>query len=278
MNCRMYENPVVQRNIAALKSLGHGFVGPERGEMACGEYGWGRMSEPVAIADEVVRLLAAGTALAGRRFLVSAGPTYEDIDPVRFIGNRSSGRMGFEVAAEARLRGAEVTLVHGPSALVPPAGVKAVAVRSASEMREAVMKHAKTADVVVMAAAVADYRPETASREKIKKTEEALTIRLVRNPDILAELGRKRRKGTLLVGFAAETGELEKNALKKLRDKGLDLVAANPVGGDTGFESADNTLRIYGKEGLIRDTGRVSKREAAGRLLDIIIEKAGFKG
>ena len=270
MNCRMYESLQVRRNIETLRGMGVYFVGPEEGPMACNEYGWGRMSEPAAILDAVRGMLASTGALAGKSVLVTAGPTLEDIDPVRFIGNRSSGRMGYAIAAEARKRGASVTLVSGPTSLTPPPGVEAVMVRSASEMHGEVVSRAAGADVIVMAAAVSDYACGSPSACKIKKGLDEMELKLVRTPDILKGLGASKREGQVLVGFAAETESLEENALAKLKEKRLDLVAANKVGGGEGFGSPYNRLYIYGKGGLVQDTGMVTKEAAASALLDCI--------
>src|SRR5512135_516833 len=256
MNCRMYESPQVTRNIETLKGFGVRFVGPEEGPMACDEYGWGRMSEPAAILDAVCALFGGKGELSDRRVLVTAGPTLEDIDPVRFIGNRSSGRMGYAIAAEARKRGASVTLVSGPTPLTPPSGVQTVMVRSALEMEREVTRAAADADAVIMAAAVSDYACGNPSACKIKKGPETLELKLVKTPDILRGLGAARRDGQVLVGFAAETEDMEEHALGKLRDKRLDLIAANQVGGGEGFGSPYNRLLIYGPKGLVRDTGR----------------------
>jgi len=277
MNCRMYESPAVKRNIQTLKSDGVRFVGPEQGPMACGEYGWGRMSEPADIIDAAVEAVVHG-ALSGKNVLVTAGPTIEDIDPVRFIGNRSTGKMGYSIARKAREMGAEVTLISGPSSIEPPAGVYMVNVRSAAEMQKAVEAAATKADIVIMAAAVSDYAPEKRSSSKIKKGSDSISIRLVRTPDIIAGIARKRKKGRVVVGFAAETEALEKNALAKLKNKGLDIIAANAVGGDTGFASDFNRLMVYGKKGLLLDTRKVTKDEAASKLLGCIAAEYGFSG
>ncbi len=276
MNCRMFANPAVRRNIETIKNDGIIVIGPEEGPMACNEYGWGRMSEPETIVRELERVLSRSAALRGRKVLVTAGPTIEDIDPVRFIGNRSTGKMGYAVAETARDMGAEVTLISGPTSITPPAGVELVWTRDAAGMLGAVTKAAKKADLVIMAAAVADFTPEKFSTRKIKKSGESLTLRLARTPDIIAAVAKNRKKGRVVVGFAAETEDLENNALKKLGEKGLDLIAANPVGGDTGFGSDRNVLRIYGRKGLLLDTGVVTKAEAAAALLDCIIGEFGF--
>ncbi|MGA2193146.1 MAG: phosphopantothenoylcysteine decarboxylase, partial [Nitrospirota bacterium] len=195
----------------------------------------------------------------------------EDIDPVRFIGNRSTGRMGFAVAKEAISRGASVTVIAGPTHIEPPAEAEVVHVRSAAEMDEAVKKYFGGSDVTVMAAAVADYMPVKASADKIKKSEGKVTMKLVRTPDILKSLGEMKRKGQVLVGFAAETENLERNAFNKLKEKKLDLIAANIVGGGRGFASLYNELKIFGGKGLIKETGVVTKEEAAKALFDCIV-------
>jgi len=271
MNCRMYDNPILRRNIETLKGAGIRFVGPDEGPMACNEYGWGRMSEPADILAAVESIVSGAGPLLGYKVLVTAGPTVEDIDPVRFIGNRSSGRMGYALARQAASLGAHVTLVSGPTAFEPPVGVEMVHVRSATEMKKAVDGLAAGSDIIIMAAAVSDYAPEKAEAGKIKKGAPTLTIRLVMNPDILKGLGEGKKKGQVLVGFAAETEDLEKNALKKLKEKKLDLIAANPVDGGRGFGGEHNSLRIYGRKGLLKDTGVVTKDEAARALLGCIL-------
>src|SRR4051812_7825396 len=227
MNTHMLEHAAVQANLATLASRGVRFVDPGDGFLACGWIGKGRLAEPDAIVEAAERMLAPSGSLLGRRFVVSAGPTYEDIDPVRYIGNRSSGRMGYAIAAEASRRGAHVVLVSGPTRLEAPAGVRLERVRSAAEMSRAMAQHAPGADAIVMAAAVADYTPATGSASaKIAKTDGPMDIRLVRTPDILAELGQARGgSGTpLLVGFAAETGDPRPRARRKLESKQIDLI------------------------------------------------------
>jgi phosphopantothenoylcysteine decarboxylase / phosphopantothenate---cysteine ligase len=268
MNCRMFDSPALQNNLKTLKDRGVLFAGPDKGPMACNEFGWGRMSETSDILHAALSLFREKT-LSGRKILVTAGPTYEDLDPVRFIGNRSTGRMGFAVAKEALARGAEVTLIYGPTSLTPPAGVKAIPVRSAREMEKAALSAFKGTDIAVMAAAVSDFAPSEYSPAKIKKGgRENYSLKLLRTPDILSTLGKMKKKGQMVIGFAAETEDVGPNALKKLKEKNADLVAANLVGKDTGFGSAENRLYIYDKNGLTMDTGLVSKDEAAGRLMD----------
>jgi phosphopantothenoylcysteine decarboxylase/phosphopantothenate--cysteine ligase len=219
--------------------------------------------------------VTAGAALSGRRFVVSAGPTYEDIDPVRFIGNRSSGKMGFAIAAAAARRGAEVVLVAGPVHLPTPDGVRRIDVRSAAQLREAVLA-ALPADVYVAAAAVADWTPRAVAAHKLKKTAgiDSLTLELVRTADVLAEVAVHPRRPRLVVGFAAETDEVERHARAKLEDKRLDLIAANRVGVDgSGFESDDNALVVYGRGGFARTLGAAPKAQLADDLLALILER-----
>jgi phosphopantothenoylcysteine decarboxylase/phosphopantothenate--cysteine ligase len=271
MNQRMWAHPATQDNVQRLLARGATLLGPAAGEQACGDVGPGRMLEP----DAIVAALEAGFvdgALAGLRVVVSAGPTLEDIDPVRFIGNRSSGRMGFAVAEAAAAAGAEVTLVAGPVALATPAGVaKRVDVRSADEMHAAMLEAAAAADIVVAAAAIADYRPRSKAAAKIKKSGVALTLELVENPDILVELAARRPRPFLL-GFAAETGDVAANARDKLVRKGLDMIAANRVGDGLGFDSEDNALEVLWDSGS-RSLPRASKTELARELLALAVER-----
>jgi phosphopantothenoylcysteine decarboxylase/phosphopantothenate--cysteine ligase len=248
MHENMWLAAATQRNARQLEQDGALLVGPVAGALASGEQGMGRMAEPEAIADAVERALAPRSDLAGKRVLISAGPTLEDIDPVRYISNRSSGRMGFALAATALERGASVTVVCGPTGVKPPAGLELVAVRSAREMHAAIMSRSATADVVVMTAAVADYRPAEAATEKIKKSQDRMTIELVKNPDILAELGAARKgKKPVLIGFAMETNDLARHARKKLVGKHCDLVVANEAA--VGFGGDDNQAILVGHDG-----------------------------
>lgn len=247
MNTNMWEHEAVRRNLQSLLARGVMVVDPGVGFLACGWTGKGRLAEPAEIVARACSVVSPAQTLAGRRILVSAGPTYEDIDPVRYIGNRSSGRMGYAVASEARRRGAVVTLVSGPTTIAVPGGVELVRVRRAAEMRDAIVPRADGADVVVMAAAVADYAPEPAS-EKIAKGRDELVLRLARTPDILAELGARRAAGelgrTVLVGFAAETGDVVARAREKRRRKQVDLIVANDVSRqDRGFRRPSRSRR-----------------------------------
>jgi phosphopantothenoylcysteine decarboxylase/phosphopantothenate--cysteine ligase len=248
MNQQMWANLAVQANVGTLRVRGVGILGPADGDQACGDIGSGRMLEPHELRDILVASFGE-QPLRGRRVLVSAGPTYEDIDPVRFIGNRSSGRMGFAVAAAARDAGADVTLVAGPVSLPSPAGVKRIDVRSARQMQDAVLRAAPGTDIYIGAAAVGDYRPVDAADHKLKKTDgQPLRLELAENPDIIASLAALPDR-PFLVGFAAETKELAAYAQDKLTRKGIDMIAANEVGAGRGFEVADNALQLYWRDG-----------------------------
>jgi phosphopantothenoylcysteine decarboxylase/phosphopantothenate--cysteine ligase len=255
MNTNMLAHPAVRRNLETLAARGVRFVDPGEGYLACGWIGKGRLAEPDAIVAAAEAVLGpVDSALRGQRIVVTAGPTYEDIDPVRFVGNRSSGRMGFALAAEARRRGARVSLVAGPTRLETPVVDEVVQVRSAADMHAAVMRLSENADVVVMAAAVADYTPATVSPGKIAKSDAPLTLALERTPDILADLGRVRARhsaGTpLLVGFAAETGDAVAKAREKRIYKNVDIIVANDVSrSDAGFDVDTNAVTIVGPDG-----------------------------
>jgi phosphopantothenoylcysteine decarboxylase/phosphopantothenate--cysteine ligase len=254
MNTNMFEHPAVVKNLETLGARGVQMVDPGSGYLACGWIGKGRLAEPadvVAAAEQMLRSRTSGS-LAGRNILVTAGPTFEDIDPVRFVGNRSSGRMGYAVAAEAARRGARVILVSGPSSLPPPAGVELVRVRSAEQMHTVVQRHASDADIVVMAAAVADYTPERRAAGKIEKNDAPLELSLVRTPDILGELGRARAGGVrpVLVGFAAESGDPVERGRQKLQRKGADFIVANDISSESsGFDSELNAATIISRDG-----------------------------
>jgi phosphopantothenoylcysteine decarboxylase/phosphopantothenate--cysteine ligase len=272
MNSNMLAHPAVQRNLQTLTARGVRFVEPGKGYLACGWIGKGRLAEPPeVVAAAEIMLTPVDSVLRGRHIVVSAGPTYEDIDPVRFIGNRSSGRMGFAIAAEARRRGARVTLVVGPTRVEPPAADDLVCVRSAAEMHAAVLTAASRADVVVMAAAVADYTPAEPSARKVAKTEGDATLTLQRTRDILAELGKlpSRAAGApILVGFAAETGEAAARAREKRERKAVDLVVANDVSReDAGFEVETNEVTIVGATGD-HALPLQSKAQVAAAILD----------
>ncbi|MCK9366431.1 MAG: bifunctional phosphopantothenoylcysteine decarboxylase/phosphopantothenate--cysteine ligase CoaBC [Metallibacterium scheffleri] len=271
MNRLMWAHPATQANLALLQARGAQILGPDSGTQACGEVGAGRMLEPDAIVTALAELAPAVAAvdLHGLRVLISAGPTLEDLDPVRYLGNRSSGRMGFAIAAAAAQAGAEVTLVAGPVSLATPPGLaRRVDVRSARQMHAAMLDAARAADIVIAAAAVADYRPAQVSAHKIKKHGGALTMELLENPDILAALAALRPK-PFLVGFAAETEQLEAHARAKLERKGADMIAANRVDAGLGIETADNALRVFWHGGQ-HELARTDKVTLARELLVLI--------
>jgi phosphopantothenoylcysteine decarboxylase/phosphopantothenate--cysteine ligase len=269
MNQQMWRHPATVGNCATLRERGVRFIGPAEGSQACGDSGPGRMVEP---ADIAAALAGPPGRLSGRHVVVTAGPTYEDIDPVRYIGNRSSGRMGFAVAAAAAAAGARVSLVAGPVRLETPHGVDRSDVRSAVEMRDAVLKLAADADAFISVAAVADYTPVRTAAQKIKKGLPQQRLELVATPDIVAEVAALP-DGPLTVGFAAETENLESHARDKLSRKGLDMIAANRVGVDgSGFESEENELLLLTATGRT-ELGRGSKQRLAGALMEVVAER-----
>lgn len=277
MNTAMYENPIVQANIARLRSLGYEFIEPGEGWLACGEPGRGRLAEPEEIVDRLVTALSARSSLRGVKVMVTAGPTREFIDPVRFISNPSTGKMGFAVAEEARDRGAEVVLVSGPVSLDPPAGVRFVPVTTAREMFDAVMAHLDWCDVLIKSAAVSDYAPASVSPSKIKKGDAAIDLHLTPNPDILLEAGRRKGR-KILVGFAAETNDIIENARMKIRKKNLDLIVVNDVKQEgAGFASDSNAAKIIDAGGGITDVPLTSKKALAGIILDRVTGLLGKK-
>ncbi len=268
MNVNMYEHPAVQENLARLRSRGVTVVEPGSGYLACGWLGKGRLAETAEIAQAALALLRRRGDLAGETVLVTAGPTVEDIDPVRFVSNRSTGRMGYRVAETARARGATVLLVSGPTSLPAPSGVELAAVRSAEEMRRAVLERLPRATVVVAAAAVSDYRPATVADAKLKKRTETLSLELVRTPDVLAAVATAPGE-RIVVGFAAETEDLLANARGKLEGKNLDLIVANQVGIEgSGFAAETNAAVILRRDGSRLEVPRTSKRELSERILD----------
>ncbi|MDI6711328.1 MAG: bifunctional phosphopantothenoylcysteine decarboxylase/phosphopantothenate--cysteine ligase CoaBC [Bacillota bacterium] len=273
MNSRMYRHPVVQRNIRMLRELGCHFAGPGEGRLACGDQGPGRLAGVDRILEAVESVLGRVRDLEKLRVLVTAGPTREPLDAVRFLSNRSTGRMGYAVADAARSRGALVTLVSGPTALPAPPGVDLVQVTTAQEMCEAVMSRFPDCDVLIKAAAVADFRPREVQSRKIKKGgAPALTLVLERTPDILSALGRARTH-QILVGFAAETEEAEERALMKSREKGVDLVVANDVTRPgAGFEVETNIVTLVYPDGRMIRLPEMSKRDVAHRILDAVAE------
>jgi phosphopantothenoylcysteine decarboxylase/phosphopantothenate--cysteine ligase len=272
MHTGMWEHPATKKNVRMFEELysarGLRFAGPVHGPLSAGDEGPGRMAEPEAILAEIEDVLLERGDLAGRRIVVTAGPTWEPIDPVRFVGNRSTGKMGFAVAEEAFRRGADVTLVVGPGTLQPPEGPAVARVTTAEEMRDAVLGAAADADAVVMAAAVADFRPEAPAGGKIKKEQGPPEVRFVPTPDILSELGSSKGD-RVLVGFAAETEDVEAAGRKKLGAKGVDLLVANEVGHEgTGFGSDTNRAAILAAHGQDEPLREWTKRELAAAICD----------
>jgi len=272
MNPRMYKNPVVVGNIDRLKNLGWRVIDPGEGRMACGEEGVGRLAEPEAIVGAVVAALLGGKRdLAGVKLLVTAGPTREPVDPVRFVSNYSSGKMGYAIAEVAAERGGQVTLVSGPTELHEPPGVDVIRVQTAQEMLHAVMDNVPDADIMIAAAAVADYRPVRKSSQKLKKDEDWLRLELERTEDILAHVAEVKGK-RVLVGFAAETEDLDENARRKLRQKKLDLIVANDVSEpESVFGSDTNVVTFIPREGEPVNWPRMSKREIANAILEYVM-------
>jgi len=277
MNVNMYNNRVVQQNLASLRDLGYYFVEPGVGRLACGTKGRGRLADVDQIMDEIKSILAVGGDLRGLSVMVTAGPTTEPIDPVRYLTNKSSGKMGYAVADAAARRGARVLLISGPVALNPPPGVEVIYVQTANEMYSAVMDSFSSVDAVVMSAAVADYRPKTAAKQKIKKHEDTLTIELEKNPDILAELG-KIKKHQVLIGFAAETEDLEKNARQKVEGKNLDMLVANDVTlPGAGFGTDTNIAKLVYPDGRVISLPKMDKLFLANYILNelLVLRKGG---
>jgi phosphopantothenoylcysteine decarboxylase/phosphopantothenate--cysteine ligase len=272
MNVNMFEHPAVVENIEILRQRGVRFVEPGSGYLACGWLGKGRLAEVPDIVEAAMAALKRRRDLEGQTVLVTAGPTVEDIDPVRFVSNRSTGKMGYRLAEAARDRGARVVLVSGPTSLPAPSGVELVAVRSTEEMARAVQKSATEASIVLMAAAVSDYRPSEVAPQKVKKGSEPLSLDLVRTKDILRSLGEAGRDGQVLVGFAAETENLRENARKKLREKHLDLIVANDVSRkDAGFASDTNVGLFLDAAGGEEELPLMGKHELAERILDRVV-------
>ncbi|MBW1812840.1 MAG: bifunctional phosphopantothenoylcysteine decarboxylase/phosphopantothenate--cysteine ligase CoaBC [Deltaproteobacteria bacterium] len=271
MNTNMYKSKAVQRNLKTLKNDGFTIIDPSEGELACGTTGPGRMPEPEEILDRLLWRLSPKD-LQNKKILVTAGPTQEHLDPVRFISNPSSGKMGYAIAKAAEYRGADVTLVSGPSQLLDPVNVNTIRVKSAEEMGSAVFEQFETVDIVIKAAAVSDYRADEQAKQKIKKDAIEKAVSLKKNIDILKELGKKK-KDQILVGFAAETESLEKNAGKKLKDKNLDMIVGNIVGGPTsGFAADTNVATLFYKDGKKESLNEMSKEALAHTILDRIIK------
>ncbi len=269
MNHQMWANSATQANVALLKARGVHVFGPGTGDQACGEVGPGRMLEPTELAALADSTLVPTGVLSGRRVLITAGPTREPIDPVRFISNRSSGKMGFAIAQAAREAGAEVVMICGPVSLPTPAGVRRVDVESAADMLTAVLAQVRPDDIFISTAAVADYRPAQAATSKIKKTEENLALQMARTTDIIGTLAAGSQRPAFVVGFAAETDTVEANARAKMLRKNLDMIAANEVGHDKVFDCADNELIVLWRNGR-KLLPRNAKTRLAGELIGLI--------
>lgn len=269
MNTNMYENIILQQNIKKLKNMGYNFIEPDTGRLACGDIGKGKLPDPEKIVHEIMQQLNRKLDLNGKKIIVTAGPTCEPIDPVRYITNHSSGKMGYAIAERAACRGAEVVLISGPTALSSPQGVRRVDVNTTLEMYEEVMKYFQWADIIIKAAAVADFRPAVVAENKIKKTDEDITIQMTRNPDILMELGKIKTKDKILIGFAAETQELIENAKKKIKNKNLDFIVANDLTKQgAGFKSDTNIVTIVEKDGNMEYFSKMQKIDLAEVILD----------
>lgn len=273
MNTNMYENKIVQNNINKLKDFGYEFIEPASGRLACGDIGKGKLEKVDIICEEISSRLYEKKDLVGKKVLITAGPTISPIDPVRYITNNSSGKMGYAIAKEARDRGAEVTLISGPSSLEAPIGINFIRVKTNEEMFKAVLSKFNDSDIVVKSAAVADYKAKNYSTEKIKKGDRGLNLEFIRDNDILKNLG-ERKKEQILVGFAAESNNLLDNAAEKLRKKNLDYIVANDITArDTGFASDFNKVYIIDAEGNTKGLDKMTKREVARELFDLINER-----
>ena len=274
MNTKMYENKIVQNNISKLKDYGYDFIEPDSGRLACGDVGKGKLANVSTIVDKVLlELEEKEKDLLGKKVLITAGPTVAPIDPVRYITNKSTGKMGYAIAQEAKERGAEVILISGPTNLPKIADINFISVKTNSEMKDAVLRYYDFADIVIKSAAVADYKPKEYSTEKIKKGEGDLDLTLTRDSDILKILG-ERKKEQILVGFAAESNNVLKNAEKKLENKNLDFIVANDItASDTGFASEDNKVTILSKRGKVINLDKMNKKQVATNIFDIILEK-----
>ncbi|MDH3443305.1 MAG: bifunctional phosphopantothenoylcysteine decarboxylase/phosphopantothenate--cysteine ligase CoaBC, partial [Deltaproteobacteria bacterium] len=274
MNIHMYANPILQENLRKLRRVGYHLMEPADGFLACGYEGKGRLPEPEKILEEVHALLREKD-LGGEKILITAGPSREPLDPVRYISNRSSGKMGYAVARAALRRGAAVALVSGPTGLEPPAGARFIPVTTAAEMREAALKEFANCTTLIMAAAVADYHPVQAAKRKLKRGAGPLELRLEPNPDILKELGAMK-DGRFLVGFAAETEDLAANAKKKLTGKTLDMIVANDVTREgSGFDGDTNIATILDRSGASRSLPLMTKDELADQILDQMLALKG---
>lgn len=270
MNTNMYENRIVQDNMCKLRKYGYKFIEPASGRLACGDLGKGKLQDTEIIVEYALSVLNENKDLQGKNVIVTAGPTIAPIDPVRFITNRSTGKMGYEIAKEARDRGANVTLISGPTNLKAPFGIEVINVSTNEEMYNALLNRFEEADIVVKSAAVADYKPSEYSEKKIKKSSQGLELNLIRDRDILKTIG-EQKKNQIIIGFAAESHDLIKNAQSKLERKNLDYIVANNIlSKDTGFGTDNNKVTIIGKEGFKLSLEKMSKREVAKNIFDLI--------
>jgi len=277
MNEAMYFHTQTQLNIKKLKSLGARFVEPDRGYLACGDEGWGRLASPEEIVEEGLKLMRKSQSLAGKNVLVTAGPTREYLDPVRFLSNRSSGKMGYSIAEEALKRGAHVTLISGPTHISPPQGVKLVLVQTTDEMADQTFQHYEKTDIVIMAAAVSDVTFKDVAPQKMKKNGLSQDVKLVQTQDILKKLGEKKGD-RILIGFAAETENIKENSLQKIEDKNLDFIVSNNVADETiGFESDFNQVFFVYSDGQITRTDRMSKVDISQLIWDRVEDLLGQK-
>lgn len=276
MNTNMYENMIVQDNIEKLKKYGYEFIEPASGRLACGDTGKGKLADVNIIIEKVLEALNnqdKSKDLKGKNVLISAGPTLSKIDPVRFITNRSTGKMGYYIAEEAKARGANVTLVSGPTNINPPTGINVINVTTNEEMKNAMLDNFKNSDIVIKSAAVADYKVKKYSNEKIKKSEDDLVLTFVRDNDILKILG-EQKNNQILIGFAAESNDIIENAKNKLQKKNLDYIVANDItSADTGFGSEDNKVIIISKDGEEIYLDKMSKKEVASKIFETILRK-----
>ena len=274
MNTKMYENKIVQNNIKKLQEYGYEFIEPASGRLACGDIGKGKLADVNHIVERVLEELEEKELdLKGKKVLITAGPTIAPIDPVRYITNKSTGKMGYAIAEEAKERGAEVTLVSGPTNLPKIQGVNIINIKTNSEMKDAVIEHYNSADIVIKSAAVADYKPKVYSTEKIKKGDGDLELTLTRDNDILKMLGENKTH-QILIGFAAESNNVIENAKKKLKNKNLDFIVANDITAkDTGFASEDNKVTILSKDGKVINLDKMSKKQVASNIFDMILGK-----
>jgi phosphopantothenoylcysteine decarboxylase/phosphopantothenate--cysteine ligase len=274
MNVHMYANPVVQKNMETLRGRGVHFIEPGQGPLACGYVGKGRMAEPDEIVAWVEAFFGQKKPLNGKKVVITAGPTQEPIDPVRYISNHSSGKMGFALAQAAEEAGAEVVLISGPVSLPAPPRVHRVNVVRTAEMKEAVMRHLPEADVIIKAAAVADYRPKRELPHKMKKTVDEVTLVLEKTEDIASEVGKRKKPHQLFIGFAAETERLEEHARSKLERKGMDMIVANNVAlPGAGFGTETNIVTIYDREGEVVSLPQMSKLDVAREIIRLIGER-----